>query len=116
MPWLDVDVSALLADALIVDFAPLVGTHWGKDNLPRLDGVFYSAATSLAIDLYEAPGALSLAQNRIPIIVGTLASAARSCFPLWVDPTTRAPWGLRMSKPAGLATLRVEWSRNGGGF
>lgn len=116
MPTLEVDVSAALNDALVVDWAVVISPTWGKDILPRIDSLFYSAAASLAVEIYQAPDAASALEDRIPLATVTATTIARSCYPIWVDPTSREPWTLRMTKPAGAAVLRIEWSRNGGGL
>jgi hypothetical protein len=126
VPFAEFDAGAALTNAIAFDIAALVGGHWGMDPLPKIDALYYSADASLAVEVFQAPqlpappaavpGSLRVPMFGPTTANPTAASFALSCYPIWTDPTTRVPWTIRITKPAGAAVLRLEWSRNGGGL
>lgn len=111
MPSFVVDVSAAQADVLVFDFTSTLGP-WRGDQLPIIKSLYYDADAALAVSIYMAAAGGASEASRIPLVNATLQHAARSCYPIWVDPTTFDAWGLRITKPAGAAFLRVSWSRS----
>lgn len=111
-----IDVGAAQVDVEIFAF-PGAGARLAG-ALPTVS-IYYSADTSVAVQLYLAPaGGAATDANRIYLVNDSLASAARFCYPVWIT-TAGAAWRLFVDKPttggAGTAFVRIEWDAGGEG-
>lgn len=105
------DVSAAQNDALVVTGQSLFGgSVWNRPQLPTIELLTFDADATTAVSIYLAPNAGAPASERIVLIAASTQHALRGCLPWWVDPATLVAWDLRITKPAGAAFLRLQWT------
>ena len=86
------------------------GTIWNRPQLPTIELLSFDADAVTAVTIYLAPGFGAAASDRIPLIAASTQHALRGCLPWWVDTSTLIAWGLRITKPAGAAIVRLQWT------
>jgi hypothetical protein len=119
MGYAQVSLVGAMVDALAFDFTAIalgasrVPSPWTRTSLPCFS-LYYDADASGPVVLYQAPATPSDPEDQVIVLAASTQHAVRLCFPLWVDPATRVPFELYVTKPAGDAVLRVTWDISGG--
>jgi hypothetical protein len=119
MGFAQVDLNGAMANALAFDFTAVglgtsrVPSPWTRTSLPCFS-FYYDADASGPVVLYQSPATPSDPEDQVVVLAASVQHAMRLCFPLWVDPATRVPFELYVTKPAGAAVLRLTWDISGG--